>query len=60
MLLLLGSLYRMVKDKVIQLLVFEEANIKIYRCVKGDIGRREVFISFHFYQPFVPSKKDAG
>ena len=32
----------------IQLLVFEEPNIKIYRCVKGDIDRcKAVNITFH-------------
>ena len=33
----------------IQLLVFEETNIKIYWCVKGDVDQREAGfnISFH-------------
>ena len=29
------------EDNIIQLLVFEETNIKIYRCVKADIVRHE-------------------
>ena len=34
----------------IQLLVFEEHNIKIYRSVKGDIDRREAEVSISFHK----------
>ena len=36
-------------DQIIQLLVFEEPNIEIYRCVKGDIDRREVKVNINFH-----------
>ena len=32
----------------IQLLVFEETNIKIYWCMKGDVDRREIIVLFLF------------
>ena len=44
------------RDNIIQLLVFEEINIKIYWCVKGDFDRHEgdvdrreawIYITFH-------------
>ena len=35
----------------IQLLVFEEPNTKIYRCVKGDIDRRETEVNIIFHTP---------
>ena len=31
----------MLKINIIQLLMFEETDIKIYWCVKGDVDRRE-------------------
>ena len=34
---------------IIQLLVFEETNIKIYSCVKGDIGWREAEANITFH-----------
>ena len=34
---------------IIQLLVFDEPNIKIYRCVKGDIDRPEVGVNITFH-----------
>ena len=36
---------------IIQLLVFEETNIKIYWCVKGDIDRREMEANITFHTP---------
>ena len=36
---------------IIQLLVFEEPNIEIYRCVKGDIDRREAEVNITFHTP---------
>ena len=36
---------------IIQLLVFEEPNIEIYRYVKGDIGRREAEVNITFHTP---------
>ena len=39
------------KVNIIQLLVFEETNITIYRCVKGDIDRREAEVNITFHTP---------
>ena len=39
------------RNNIIQLLVFEEPNIEIYRCVKGDIGRREAEVNITFHTP---------
>ena len=36
---------------MIQLLVFEETDIKIYWCVKGDIGQREAEANITFHTP---------
>ena len=36
---------------IIQLLVFEETIMKIYRCVKGDIDRREAEVNITFHTP---------
>ena len=35
----------------IQLLVFEETNIKIYWCVEGDVDRREAEVDISFHTP---------
>ena len=35
-------------NNIIQLLVFEEPNIKTYRCVKGDVDRREARVNISF------------
>ena len=35
----------------IQLLVFEEPNIEIYRCVKVDIDRHEAEVNISFHTP---------
>ena len=36
---------------IIQLLVFEETNIKIYWCVKGDVDRLEAEVNISFHTP---------
>ena len=40
-----------VSPGIIQLFVFEEPNIEIYRCVKDDIDRREAEVNTTFHTP---------
>ena len=41
---------------IIQLLVFEEPNIEIYRCVKGDIDLRFASVNITFYNATTQNK----
>ena len=40
-----------VQEKIIQVLVFEESNIKIYWCVKADIDLRFASVNITFHTP---------
>ena len=47
-----GTYYELILlFNAIQLLVFEETDVKIYRCVKGDIDRREAEVNITFHTP---------